>query len=122
MWTKHKGANQRWKIEYLDQVKKRGVGVGQFSKQYGIYVERPFYIISRLRGGRYLDIKNNRPVLMKKNKSITQQWWFDMATRTIRSMSGRKLALNINVIGGRGRNRSLRTTNLDLQVATGSWW
>jgi hypothetical protein len=75
-----------------------------------------------LKGGRYLDIKNNKPVLMKANKSVTQQWWFDIATKTIRSMSGKKLALNISVIGGKGRNANLRTTNLDLQEANGQWW
>jgi hypothetical protein len=59
---------------------------------------------------------------MKANKSVTQQWWFDIATKTIRSMSGKKLALNISVIGGKGRNANLRTTNLDLQEANGQWW
>jgi len=46
MWNRHNGANQRWKVVYVDKaapIPKEG-----FNKDFGFYVNRPFYIVSRL--------------------------------------------------------------------------
>jgi len=45
VWTKHGKINQQWDViyadEYPDEPKK-----GELNKKFGLYVERPFYIIS----------------------------------------------------------------------------
>jgi hypothetical protein len=38
---------------------------GEFSPDFGLYVERPFYIISQLASGRYLDLTDNRNMAIK---------------------------------------------------------
>jgi hypothetical protein len=43
---RHNGANQRWKIIYLDEAKP--VPKEGFNEDFGFYVNRPFYIVSRM--------------------------------------------------------------------------
>ena len=68
---------QRWKVIYADEYPKEPVK-GELNKKFGLYVERPFYIVSALPSGRYLDLINNRNMVIKvKNGRNTQQWYFD---------------------------------------------
>lgn len=59
---------------------------GELNKKFGLYVERPFYIVSALPSGRYLDLINNRNMVIKvKNGRNTQQWYFDQRSLTIKT-------------------------------------
>jgi len=52
-WGKHNGANQRWNVLYTTDVEaeaKEG-----FDKEYGLYINRPFYIKSRMPMGRVME-------------------------------------------------------------------
>ena len=50
---------------------------GQLNKKFGLYVERPFYIISAMSEHRYLDLINNRNMVIKtRNGRSTQTWYF----------------------------------------------
>jgi hypothetical protein len=47
------------------------------NEQFGLYVERDFYIVSTLPSGRYLDLINNRNMVIKtQNGRKTQVWYF----------------------------------------------
>jgi hypothetical protein len=48
---RHNGANQRWKILYLD--KKDKIAKDGLNEQFGFYRNRPFYMISELSYGAY---------------------------------------------------------------------
>jgi hypothetical protein len=59
---------------------------GQLNEQFGLYVERDFYIVSTMPSGRYLDIINNRNLVIKtSNGRNTQKWYFHQQSKTIRT-------------------------------------
>lgn len=77
--------SQHWDIVYVDE----GIGFpgkGELNKEIGLYVERPFYIVSDLGEHRYLDVINNRNMVIKtRNSRNTQLWWFDQQSLTIKT-------------------------------------
>jgi len=85
VWNKHGKINQQWDIvyadEYPDEPKK-----GELSPEFGLYVERPFYVVSQMSSGRYLDLINNRDFVIKtQNGRSTQIWYFDQKSKTIKT-------------------------------------
>jgi len=52
MYNKHNGANQRWRIVYVDQFKEQSKGL---IEDFGLYANRPFYIRSRLPNRRFAE-------------------------------------------------------------------
>jgi hypothetical protein len=85
MYKKHSGLNQQWDVIYADQYEKEPTK-GQLNKKFGLYVERPFYVVSKLKSGRYLDLINNRNMVIKtRNGRKTQIWWFDQKSLTIKT-------------------------------------
>ena len=85
IYKKHGGLNQQWDItyadEYPDEPKKN-----ELNERFGLYVERPFYIVSQLGSNRYLDLINNRNMVIKtRNGRNTQIWWFDQKSLTIKT-------------------------------------
>ena len=56
------------------------------NEQFGLYVERDFYVVSALPSGRYLDLINNRNMVIKTaNGRKTQVWYFHQQSKTIRT-------------------------------------
>jgi hypothetical protein len=84
-YARHGKVNQQFDVIYADEWKGEPTK-GQFSPDYGLYVDRTFYIVSRMKGGRYLDLINNRNMVIKtRNGRKTQLWWFDQKSRTIKT-------------------------------------
>jgi hypothetical protein len=54
---------QQWEIIYVDEYSEPKKG--QLNEQFGMFVERDFYIVSALGSGRYLDIVYNRNMVIK---------------------------------------------------------
>jgi hypothetical protein len=74
-----------WDIIYEDEWKEEPVK-GELSKDFGLYVERPFYIVSQLPSNKYLDLINNRNMVIKtRNGRSTQLWYFDQRSKTIKT-------------------------------------
>jgi hypothetical protein len=85
VWNKHGKVNQQWDIIYADQWKRDPIK-GELNKDFGMYVERSFYVITRMGSGRYLDLINNRNFVIKtKNGRRTQLWYFDQRSLTIKT-------------------------------------
>jgi len=40
-------------------------GKGELNEDFGLYVDRTFYVVSELKTGRYLDLINNRNMVIK---------------------------------------------------------
>jgi len=56
------------------------------NEEFGLIVERPFYVVSEIGQHRYLDLINNRNFALKTpNGRNTQVWYFHQQTLTIRS-------------------------------------
>jgi hypothetical protein len=84
-WNKHGKVNQQFDVVYADQWKGEPTK-GQLNKEFGLYVDRSFYVISHMRRGRYLDLINNRNMVIKtRNGRKTQLWWFDQRSLTIKT-------------------------------------
>lgn len=58
------GLNQQWDIIYADEWKGEP-GKGELNEEFGLYVERPFYVVSELSSKKYLDLINNRNFALK---------------------------------------------------------
>jgi hypothetical protein len=58
-----KDLRQQWEIIYVDEYSEPKKG--QLNEQFGLFVERDFYIVSALGSGRYLDIVYNRNMVIK---------------------------------------------------------
>jgi hypothetical protein len=84
-WNKNGGLHQQWDIIYADEYPKEPTK-GEFNEQFGLYVERPFYVISEMDSHRYLDLINNRNMVIKtRNGRNTQLWYFHQQSYTIRT-------------------------------------
>jgi len=77
--------HQRWRIVYVDEYEKEPTK-GQLNKKFGLYVERDFYIVTAMDSKRYLDLINNRNMVIKtQNGRKTQTWYFHQQSLTIRT-------------------------------------
>jgi hypothetical protein len=76
---------QQWEVVYADEWKGEP-GKGELNEDFGLYIQRPFYIVSAMDTHKYLDLINNRNMVIKtKNGRNTQIWWFDQASYTIKT-------------------------------------
>jgi hypothetical protein len=81
----HGRMNQQWDIVYADEWKGEP-GKGDLNEKFGLYVERDFYVVSELPQHRYLDLINNRNMVIKiPNGRKTQVWYFHQQSLTIRT-------------------------------------
>jgi len=113
MWGKHNGINQQWDIVYADkwvQPPKKG----ELNKDFGFYVERPFYIVSELPKHRYIDVINGNTVIKTPNGFDTQKWWFDQKSRTIKNLKEPTKSFDIQNSG--------RSTNLQIYKTNSGWF
>jgi hypothetical protein len=84
-YRRHNKSNQQFDIVYADtwapDPKK-----GELNKEFGLFVERPFFVVSGLKDERYLDIINGRQMVIKTpNSRNSQLWYFDQRSKTIKS-------------------------------------
>jgi hypothetical protein len=76
---------QQWEVVYADEWKGEP-GKGELNKEYGLYIERPFYIQSAMGSKKYLEVINNRQMVIKtQNGQKGQIWWFDQKSFTIKT-------------------------------------
>jgi hypothetical protein len=112
MWNKHGGLNQQWDVIYSDKWP-REPRKGELNEDFGLYVQRPFYIVSQMRSRRYLDRLGTNLVIKTKNGFKTQVWWFDQRELMIKSKQDNK-AFDIT---NRGRSSNMRVYH-----TTRGWW
>ena len=113
MYTKHGKINQQWDLIYADEYKGEPVK-GELNERFGLYVERPFYIISAHPDGRYLDLINNRNMVIKtRNARSSQTWFFDQKSLTIKTMYN-KQSWDITSSG--------KSNNFQIWSTNSRWW
>lgn len=84
IYNKHGKVNQQFDVVYVDEWKGEP-GKGELNEDYGLYVDRDFYVVSDLGEHRYLDIVDMKLAIKTRNGDRTQIWWFDQKTFCIRS-------------------------------------
>jgi hypothetical protein len=76
---------QQWEVVYADEWKGEP-GKGDLNENFGLYVQRPFYIVSAMDTHKYLEVINNRNIVIKtQNGQKGQIWWFDQKSFTIKT-------------------------------------
>jgi hypothetical protein len=61
---KHGRINQLFDLIYADEYPAEPVK-GELNKEFGFYVDRDFYIVSQMSSNRYLEVINNRNIVIK---------------------------------------------------------
>ena len=113
MYTKHGKINQQFDLIYVDDWKGEPKK-GEMNERFGLYVERPFYIVSQLPSNRYLDLINNRNMVIKTpNGRNTQIWYFHQQSLTIRTKYNNQ-SWDIQSSG--------RTKNMQIWSTNSGWW
>jgi len=113
VWTKHGKINQQWDVIYVDDYKEEPKK-GELNERFGLYVERPFYVISQLPSHRYLDIIGSRNIVIKTpNGRNTQIWYFHQQSLTIRT----KLNNQSFDIHGSGKSN-----HMQIWSTNSNWW
>jgi hypothetical protein len=112
-WRKHGKINQQFDVVYADEWKGEPQK-GELNEEFGLYVERPFYIISRMKEHRFLDLINTRQFAIKtRNGRNSQVWYFDQKSLTIKS--------KVNNQSWDIRN-SGRTNDMQIWSTNSQWW
>lgn len=65
------------------------------NKDWGFKINTPFYVVSQLPDGRFLDLVGNNMLIKTRNGLPSQEWYFDQKTRTIRSQRTKSYAWTI---------------------------
>jgi hypothetical protein len=85
IYNKHGKTNQQWKVVYADEYPKEPTK-GEMNEKFGLYVERPFYIVSELKDNRCLEKMDNNELAIKTRNGRSQQtWYFHQQSLTIRN-------------------------------------
>jgi hypothetical protein len=111
---RHNGANQRWRIVYTDKAAKEPTS--GYTKEWGFYINRPFYLRSRLPMQRVAELVGSDIRLRRYTTSRWKQqtWRFDVTSKTIKSMYQKTYSMEIP---NSGRNNQLRATTTNSR-----WW
>jgi hypothetical protein len=104
---------QQWDLIYVDEYPKEPVK-GELNKEFGFYVERDFYIVSQMKSNRYLEVIDNKQVVIKTpNGNKGQTWYFDQKSKTVKTrLNNRSFDIQSS---GKGRNFQVWSTN-------SRWW
>ena len=62
--NKNNGLGQQWDVVYADEYKAEPKK-GEFNKDFGLYVDRPFSVISEMNAHRYLTVIDNKNMVIK---------------------------------------------------------
>ena len=84
------------------------------NEEYGLIVEKDFYVISAMKPNRYLEVINNRNMVVKaRNGQRGQVWYFDQRSLTIKTRINNQ-SWNIQSNGG--------ATKMEIQGTNSRWW
>jgi hypothetical protein len=113
VWGKHGKVNQQWDLIYVDEMPEEPKK-GELNKDFGLYVERDFYVVSEMSAHRYLDLINTRQFAIKvPNGRKSQVWYFDQRSLTIKSRSNNQ-SWDIRSSG--------RTRDMQVWSTNSGWW
>jgi hypothetical protein len=90
--------HQQWEVVYVDAMAAEPKK-GELNKDFGLYVDRPFFVVSTLKEERYVDTVSEGGAenlrIKVSNGRTSQLWWFDQGSKSIRSMARRSNSWSI---------------------------
>ena len=103
-------SNQKWTILYLDTME--ATRTHGFNSDFGLYINRPFYIISRMWMNRTITAvgETNLVIKNKVDGKNTQKFVFDQSSKTIKSVGFYSKSIEI-INDGLGPNIEIWKTN-----------
>jgi membrane carboxypeptidase/penicillin-binding protein PbpC len=111
--NKNGGLNQQWDVVYVDEWKGEPKK-GELNEDFGLIVEKDFYIVSKMAAHRYLDIIDNRNFVIKtRNARKEQTWYFDQKSLTIKTRLNNQ-SWDIKSSG--------KTNHMQIWSTNGNWW
>jgi hypothetical protein len=113
MHHKHGRINQQWDLVYVDEHPGEPTK-GQLNKEFNLYVERDFHIVSQMKSHRYIEVINNRNLVIKTpNGNKGQVWYFDQTSKTIKTRINNQ-SIDIANKGA--------TTAMQIWSTNSGWW
>jgi len=111
--NKHNGDNQQWTVIYADEYPAEPVK-GELNKDFGLYVQRDFFIVSQMSAHRYLEMIDNKNIVIKTpNAQKSQLWYFDQTSKTIKTRANNK-SFDIASSG--------KSNNMQVWATNSRWW
>jgi hypothetical protein len=85
-------------------------------EDYGFHINRPFYIVTKMGSGRAIEVQEGGNLVLKWKKygGISQQFFFDNVSKTIKSKQYPDKSLDIQSAG--------RSSNLQIWTTNGRWF
>ena len=112
VFNKDGKVGQTWDIIYADEMP-ADLKKGDLNKDWGMIIEEPFYVISNLPTGRYLDVLGRNMVIKTRNGFPSQEWYFHQQSRTIKNKKN-NLSWDIQNAG--------KTTNMQTWNTNSGWF
>jgi hypothetical protein len=107
-----KDIRQQWEVIYVDEYSEPKKG--ELNSDFGLYVERDFYVVNQMASHKYLDLINNRNMVIKtQNGRRTQVWYFHQQSKTIRTRYNNQ-SWDIKSAG--------RTNNMQIWSTNSGWF
>ena len=108
----HGRTSQQWDLVYAKDWKGEPT-TGEWNREYGMIVNKDFYIISTLGRGRYIDYLGRNLVIKTQNGRTSQKWYFHQPSRTVRS---RPTNQSIDI------HNSGKSNHLQYYSTSSRWW
>jgi len=109
VYTRNNGLHQQWDVIYADEFPDEPKK-GELNEDFGLYVDRTFYIVTQMKSNRYIEMVDNKWMVIKtSNGRKGQEWWFDQGSLTVRSRQNNK-SFNIEN-SGKNINMQVSATN-----------
>jgi len=109
VWKKNGSKAQSWKVTYTSDLKIQTKGL---NKEFGLEIERPFYIVSKMWLNRVVECVGASNLVLKARRGNYkgQQFFLDDKTQTIVSAQWKDRSITIQS-NGRSNNLYMTTTN-----------
>jgi len=108
------GLGQEWDLVYADEYPDEPTK-GELNEEFGLYVERDFFIVSNQSSHKYMQVVNNRDMVVKtRNGRKEQVFYFDQKRKAIIPRSVNKSV----EIKNSGKNKEMIVYNNSYS----HWW
>jgi len=107
-WKSTSKTQQLWEVIYCDSIPIPKSG--ELNQEYLLVVDKPFFLVSQLQTGRYLDLIGTNLVLKRRNGFDSQKFFFEQKTQTVKSVMQKDKSWGIQG-NGSGKNMEIYTTS-----------
>jgi len=107
-WKSTSKTQQLWEVIYADYIPIPKSG--ELNQEYMLIVDKPFFLVSQLQTGRYLDLIGTNMVLKRRNGFDSQKFFFEQKTQTVKSVMQKDKSWGI-ASNGNGKDMQIYRTS-----------